>query len=247
MQPPTQWIAAAMESRELLALCLRKLRGLSKVRIIDASFIWTEPHSKRIKVKITIQSEVGSIFYACGSLADLRRPSKIPFFSRLSRSSMSLYTTSAPTAQSPSPVRNSYLMPIQILIPLAHTWRACVQVRQKVPHKRTFLFLEQLMLKHNAHKDAINIKETKDGLDFFFAHRNHAEKLVDFLRAVSPVRSKKSEELISQDIHTSTKSYKFSFSVELVPICKDDLVCLPMKLARALGNIRYESLPQGLQ
>ena len=57
LQPPASWISAAPESRELLALCLRKLRGLSKVRIIDASFIWTEPHSRRVKVKITIQQE----------------------------------------------------------------------------------------------------------------------------------------------------------------------------------------------
>ncbi len=31
---------------ELLALCLKKLKGLSKVRIIDASFVWTEPHPR---------------------------------------------------------------------------------------------------------------------------------------------------------------------------------------------------------
>lgn len=34
-------------------------------------------------------------------------------------------------------------------------WKASVQVRQKVNHKRTFLFLEQLILKHNAHKDTV--------------------------------------------------------------------------------------------
>jgi nonsense-mediated mRNA decay protein 3 len=112
-----------------------------------------------------------------------------------------------------------------------------VQVRQKVPHKRTFLYLEQLILKHNAHKDTISIRETKDGLDFFYAQRNHAVKMVDFLGAVTPVRSQKSSELISQDIHTATKSYKFTYSVEIVPICKDDLVCLPSKLAKQLGNI----------
>jgi NMD protein affecting ribosome stability and mRNA decay len=28
------------------------------VRLIDAGFIWTEPHSKRIKLKLTIQKEV---------------------------------------------------------------------------------------------------------------------------------------------------------------------------------------------
>src|SRR5690606_11341525 len=96
---------------------------------------------------------------------------------------------------------------------------------------------EQLMLKHNAHRDAVNIVEVKDGLDFFYSQRNHATKLVGFLTAVAPVKSKKSEELISQDIHTSTKSFKFTYSVELVPICKDDLVCLPIKLSRSIGNI----------
>jgi nonsense-mediated mRNA decay protein 3 len=58
-----------------------------------------------------------------------------------------------------------------------NTWRASVQVRQKVPHKRTFLYLEQLILKAGAHKDTVNIKEAKDGLDFYFAQRNHAEKV----------------------------------------------------------------------
>jgi nonsense-mediated mRNA decay protein 3 len=119
----------------------------------------------------------------------------------------------------------------------ANTWRACVQVRQKVPHKRTFLYLEQLILKHGAHKDTINIKEVKDGLDFYFAARNSAEKFVDFLNSVAPVQMKKSQELISMDIHTSTKSYKFSYSVHLVPICKDDLVAIPIKLAKQIGNI----------
>lgn len=112
-----------------------------------------------------------------------------------------------------------------------------MQVRQKVPHKRTFLYLEQLILKHHAHKDTINIKEVQNGLDFFYAQRNHAEKFVDFLTSVAPVRSKKSQELISMDIHTSTKSYKFSYSIELVPLCKDDLVALPIKLAKSIGNI----------
>lgn len=118
-----------------------------------------------------------------------------------------------------------------------NTWRAVVQVRQKVPHKRTFLFLEQLILKHGAHRDTINIKEVHDGIDFFFAARNHAEKFTDFLCSVVPVKMKKSQELISMDTHTSVKSYKFSFSCELVPICKDDLVALPIKLAKSLGNI----------
>jgi nonsense-mediated mRNA decay protein 3 len=38
-----------------MALCLKKLKNLSKVKLIDANFLWTEPHSKRIKVKLSIQ------------------------------------------------------------------------------------------------------------------------------------------------------------------------------------------------
>jgi nonsense-mediated mRNA decay protein 3 len=182
------------------------LRGLNKVRIIDASFLWTEPHSKRIKVKITVQQEAfeGTI---------LQQTFEVEYV--------------VASQQCPDCAK-SYT---------ANTWRAVVQVRQKVPHKRTFLFLEQLILKHSAHKDTINIKEVKDGLDFFFSARNHAEKFVDFLTSVTPAKVKKAQELISMDIHTSTKSYKFTFSCELIPICKDDLVALPVKLAKSTGNI----------
>lgn len=47
-----------MESKELLALLLKKPRGLTSVRLVDASYIWTEPHSRRIKLKLTVQKEV---------------------------------------------------------------------------------------------------------------------------------------------------------------------------------------------
>jgi NMD protein affecting ribosome stability and mRNA decay len=65
LSPPTQWVICDMESRELLAICLRKLKGLNKVRLIDAGFIWTEPHSKRLRVKLTIQKEVSIRLVSC--------------------------------------------------------------------------------------------------------------------------------------------------------------------------------------
>ena len=58
LQPPGQWIQAALESRELMALCLKKLKGLKDVKLIDANFLWTEPHSKRLKIKLQVQAEV---------------------------------------------------------------------------------------------------------------------------------------------------------------------------------------------
>ena len=50
LDPPQTWITASLESKELLRVCLNKLKGLGQVRLIDAGFAWTEPHSKRLKV-----------------------------------------------------------------------------------------------------------------------------------------------------------------------------------------------------
>jgi len=51
------------------------------------------------------------------------------------------------------------------------------------------------------------------------------------------IRSKSSERLLSSDTHSNTANYKFTYSVEITPICKDDLVCILPKQARQLGNI----------
>lgn len=206
LQPPTNWIKAELESRELLALCLRRLKGLNKIRLIDAAFIWTEPHSRRVRVKLTVQGEA--------------------FSNAIIQQSFEVeYVVIA--MQCPDCAK-SYT---------AHTWNTAVQIRQKVPHKRTFLYLEQLILKHNAHVDTISIKENKDGLDFYYAKQNHAVKMLDFLSSTVPIKYKKSEELITADIHSGTSVYKFTYSVEIASICKDDLVVLPKKLARSMGNI----------
>lgn len=186
-------------------------KPLLKVRLIDASFIWTEPHSRRIKVKITIQKEV---------LANTVLQQTF------------VLTLTVQTGQCPSCTR----------LAAKNTWKASVQVRQKVTHKRTFLFLEQLILKHNAHKDTNSISEKRDGLDFFYTERNNAIKMCDFLASVVPVRVKSSEQLISSDTHSGTSNYKFTYSVEIVPICKDDLVCIPKNLARQWGNIAQLTL-----
>ena len=206
LMPPTQWVKAELESRELLALCLRKIKGLNKVRLIDAKFKWTEPHSRRVKVILTIQKEA--------------------FVSTILQQTFEVEFTVG-YQQCPDCAKTF----------THHTWKACVQIRQKVSHKRTFIYLEQLILKHAAHRDAMNIQEAKDGLNFFFVNRNQAIKMVDFLHAVVPVHSKTSEELVSGDRKNGTANFKYTYSVELIPICKDDLVCLPRSTAKALSNI----------
>ena len=43
-------------------------------------------------------------------------------------------------------------------------WNAVVQVRQKVDHKKTFFYIEQLIIKHRAAAKTVNIKDCADGV-----------------------------------------------------------------------------------
>ena len=204
LRPP--WVACTLESKELLAICLKKVPGLGKVKLIDAGFIWTEPHSKRIKLKLTIQKDVLSG-------VKLQQIFAVEFIVQ---------------NQQCDACQRSYT---------DHTWRATVQVRQKVEHKKTFYLLEQLILKHGMHEKCINVEQVPNGIDFFFSERSHALKFIDFLGAMVPIKHKAAKQLISEDVHTATKNYKFAYCVDVVPLCKDDLAVLPGRVAAALGNV----------
>lgn len=49
-RPP--WMHCERESQEMLAILLKKIKGLNKVEFQSANFVWTEEHSKRIKLKV---------------------------------------------------------------------------------------------------------------------------------------------------------------------------------------------------
>lgn len=207
LQPPKHWVAAELESRELLTVCLKKLKGLNKVKLVDAGFRWTEPHSRRIHVRLVVQKEV---FHS----TILQQEFIVEFVVEYQQCDMCKRDAAD-----------------------IDEWQAVVQVRQKVQHKRTFLYLEQLILRHNAQEDTVGIKVHPDGLDFYFMHRSQAIRFVSFLNHVVPIRYKQSDHLISHDANSNIYRYKYTFSVEIVPVCKDDLVCLPPKLSAHLGGI----------
>lgn len=202
--PP--WQSVQLESKELLAACLRKIPGLSKVKLIDAVWIWTEPHSMRLKIKLTVQKEVMN-----GAI--LQQAALVDFTIR---------------NQQCKNCEASYAQGV---------WHAVVQVRQRVSHKRTFFYLEQLLLKHGAHSDTINIVTFKDGMDFYFKDRQPAVRFLDFLSHHVPTKSKYARKLVSADHSDNVGDFKHNYFVEIVPVCKDDLVVLPRPLAANLSDV----------
>ncbi|KAK3256928.1 hypothetical protein CYMTET_33963, partial [Cymbomonas tetramitiformis] len=52
--------------------------------------------------------------------------------------------------------------------------------------------------------------------------------------AIRP-RYRNDKQLVSQDFKSNTASYKYTFSIELVTVCKDDLVLFPMQVFNKCG------------
>lgn len=202
--PP--WSDAQLESKELMAACLKKVTGLSKLKLIDAVWIWTEPHSMRLKIKITVQKEVVN-----GAI--------------LQQACVITYV-----------VRNQQCEHCQQQFATG-AWHSVVQVRQRVSHKRTFYYLEQLLLKHRAHSECVNIVAFKDGMDFYFIGKQQGVRFISFLESHIPCKTKYSRKLVSADIKNGTANFKHNHIVEIVPVCKDDLLILPKTLANNLSDI----------
>ena len=201
-----QWTEAELESRELLALCVRKIRGLNKLKLVDAAWIWTEPHSMRLKLKLTVQKEV-----APGAI--LQQPFVVEFV-----------------------IRNRQCTVCSKEF-CGGAWKAVVQVRQRVAHKRTFFYLEQLVMRHGAHSTALSVEQFRDGLDFYFSERNTAVRFIDFLENHLPVTTKVSKKLISADLSSNDFHNKHSYLCELPRACKDDILLLPAPFARSQGDL----------
>lgn len=71
----------------------------------------------------------------------------------------------------------------------------------------------------------------------FVVSFNEPPHLLTFSICYYIVKTKMSKKLIGTDDKSNVSNYKFTNYVEICPLCKDDLLYLPAKTARNLGNI----------
>ncbi|EKU21426.1 60s ribosomal export protein, partial [Nannochloropsis gaditana CCMP526] len=168
------WVAAELESRELLALVLKFVPGLHKggsgprggdgpMEVVEAGWIWTEPHSKRLKLKLTVRKEVLN-----GVMVQQR-------------------------------VQAEFVCDACALSYTEQAWKAVCQLRQRVTHKRTFFFLEQLLLARKMESKILDMELTRHGMDLYFGDKNTALQFLAFLQTAVPMRSKTTRKLIAED------------------------------------------------
>jgi len=191
-----KWTYYALESAGLLSACLRKINGLnnSRTKLLDAHWIWTEPHSDRLKISVDIESEV------LDDKVKLQQKAVIEFV-----------------------VKHKQCMEC-IREATDHSWGAMIQIRQKVGHKQSLFLLEHLLTQAGLHNLMINITICKEGLDLFFKVRNQAERVVSFISSHMPIKIKKSQKLISRDLKSNFSRYELTYHLEIAPLCKGDLV-----------------------
>jgi nonsense-mediated mRNA decay protein 3 len=215
-----QWLHYEMESSALLSACLIKINGLEKMKILDAAWIWTEPHSKRMKITIDLEFDEEEV--------NLKLRQRVVIEFR---------------------VKNNQCLDC-IHEATEHTWGAMIQLRQRVGNKRSLFTLEQGLIKSDMHHLIINFKVLKDGIDIYLKSKSDADKLSSYISSLLPSKSKLSKKLISQNIHNHTARIEYTIAIEVVPLCKGDLVVLPktitgnadmMILSKLSSNLHFIS------
>lgn len=102
-------------------------------------------------------------------------------------------------------------------------------------YKRAFYRLEQELLKSKTPQHIADCVAVKGGVDFCFASKHAAERFVQLLSSLAPVRTKTSSKTRSEDLSQHTANVQTTYCVDLCPIAKYDLVLLPQKMAQRLG------------
>ncbi len=217
----SNWISHDLESKGLLNLLLKRIPGLyaHDIKILDANWIWTESHSKRLKFYVHIQQMVMD-----GKMA-LQSKVTYEFVIKHKQCLDCIHEATD------------------------HTWGAMIQLRQaldlttsgghsnkqdetsksqkgskKHHQKRVFYHIESLITKHKLHNLISDIHVSKDGFDFYFKQRNQADRIVEFLSCNFPVKIKFSRKLVSEDRQSNSARYEQTIHMEILPVHKHDLV-----------------------
>lgn len=183
------YVYVERESVEMMGLLLKYLRKTNDIELKDASFVYTEPHSRRIKIKITIQksTEEGLII----------QDNMVIEFKEIARMCVPCQRVQTGTAH-----------------------EAVVQIRQRVKHKKTLLYLEQLIL-HNYCKDhEVACETVTGGMDFYFSTLVQANIFTSFVSHSIPCKTNTSRQLKSQDLSNNIQYYETTICIAVPNICK---------------------------
>ncbi|KAK2965167.1 hypothetical protein RJ640_019922 [Escallonia rubra] len=229
----TSWSKAP---KDLMNVCLDNLRlspGMNVVKIIKGEFVATvPPDMKRITIEVVVEKKINEVDTEKAYIVE---------FTMIRQICPSCIMTESFGQVVRVKVRNSIVKQLGTRLrastvsttPRAlNLGEAVVQVRQDVHHRRTLIHLQQIVHLRNAAARAIRTTQMDNGVDYYFANKGPALVFVDILANSAPVK-------ISVDKRKNSKgsSYYYKFTVQISPICREDLIYLPSEVAISLGNL----------
>jgi nonsense-mediated mRNA decay protein 3 len=246
----SQWLPYDMETPELLSFCIKKIpffhnNANNSIKITDSNWIWTEPHSKRLKLYINYEH-------------------KLEDYQSLAISNQ---------IQAEYVIKNKQCMTC-IYENNDHTWNAMIQLRSftssssissmisantlstSVMNSHTvskiFYQIETLLIQSKMYQiisdiETLSMSSNKssgsgqsqqkshanaisNGLNLFFRQKNQAEKVMSFLQEYFPFIIKKSKKIISANQQSSTSRSEHIILMELLPVNRNDLLLIPKQV-----------------
>lgn len=208
------------ESPQLLTICLKHIPILNKkghsnqtynkIHIVDTSWIWTEPHSMRLKLRLTVRTDVGEV------TIQQRVPVVFQIKWKMCNNCDRQYTNRT----------------WQALVQLR-------QKRENGSSRKGLAALEMALSKpsnRDLRNTVLKIDSSRHGLDFYFLSLPQAQHFAHFLSRLAPLKIKTSSKLVSTDAKNNTANIKHTLTCDVVPLCRDDLVLVQKESRSLLGG-----------
>jgi len=208
------------ESPQLLTICLKHIPILNKkghsnqtynkIHVMDTSWIWTEPHSMRLKLRLTVRTDVGEV------PIQQRVPVVFQIKWKMCQNCDRQYTNRT----------------WQALVQLR-------QKRENGSNRKGLAALEMALSKPSARdlrNTVLKIDSSRHGLDFYFLSLPQAQHFAHFLSRLAPIKIKTSTKLVSTDVKSNTANVKHTLTCDVVPLCRDDLVLVQKESRSLLGG-----------
>lgn len=180
------------------------------MKVVEAFWIWTEPHSKRLRVGIDVEKSI------LDGKVTLRQRVEIMYVI-INRQCLECIRTATD-----------------------HSWGAVIQLRQRGGHTHSLskglAHIENEIWRASLHNLMLGVEKAKNGLDMFFKQKNQAEKVVTFLTARLPATVKLSKKMVSADRKSNTQKYEHAFLVDVAPLVKHDIVLVPKDRSKGSGQ-----------
>lgn len=170
------WQHAELESGELLGIALKQggvAHAMEKggLEFVDARWEWTEPHCRRLRARVTVRKHLAEL-----PNGNPRMPFYGPRFQHMP-SAIAFVDLFLPHCPPPGGVTLQASTSVEFKVNTrqcvecagenasgdGEQWRALVQLRQRVEHKRTLMWLEQEVVGRCSKGDGGGISLTQQG------------------------------------------------------------------------------------